>query len=236
MISGGGYAGYAGLYIEASACSKQIEIESKFQNNAKVSIKHAKGNVKANLEIMFQLLTEKGIVSHALVFINKEIKLRLVLEEDDLIPYSHEFETKEPRISEKRYYLVKSKCLGLIEGMIFCIFEDPKCQNICIIYSKDLNEPIMVNTRINDDINKDDLNFKRIDEIIAKHLYPIQPIINRKHLDLSLIDSLNKGSFVFVSDLKYSFHGQIHKKMEIGGFFFYLLHVCEHICLILICF
>ena len=237
------------MHIEASTCSKHIEIESKFKKDAKVFIKHTKGKVEATVRTMFRLLTEKGIINHALVLINEKTKLHLVVREDDLMAFNHELERTESRISEKRmfdnytrklyekiektesgkrYYMVQTQSLDLEVGLIFCIFEDPKCADEFIIYSKDLNNPIMGDTKINEEINKSYLNLKRINENIAKHLYPIQPIINRNNVDLSLIDSLNKGSFVFVSDLRNSFHGHIHEKVEIGGFYFYLLHVCEH--------
>ena len=214
------------MYSEASACSKQIEIESKFKKDEKVFIKHAKGKVEATVLTMFKLLTENGIVNHALVFINEKNKLHLVVREDYLMAFNHELERTEPRIFDKRYYLVKYKLDRLEQGMIFCIFEDPKCQNKYIIYSKDLNNPIMGDTKINEEINKSYLNLKRINENIAKHLYPIQPIRNRNNVDLSLIGSLKKGLFVYIYDLRGSFHGHIHEKVEIGGYYFYLLHVC----------
>ena len=215
------------MHTEKLACSKQTEIESKFKKDEKVFIKHTKGKVEATVQTMFRLLTEKGIVNHALVFINEKTKLYLVVEEDDLMPFKHEIEKTKPLISEKRYYLVEYKLDRLEQGMIFCIFEDPKCQNGYIIYSKDLSMPIMGDTKINDEINKRDLNFKRIDENIAKHLYPIQPIINRLYVDLNLIDSLKKGSFVKFNE---SLYVHIHEKVEIGGYYFYFLHVCVHFC------
>ena len=236
------------MHIEASTCSKHIEIESKFKKDAKVFIKHTKGKVEATVRTMFRLLTEKGIINHALVLINEKTKLHLVVREDDLMAFNHELERTESRISEKRmfdnytrklyekiektesgkrYYMVQTQSLDLEVGLIFCIFEDPKCADEFIIYSKDLDVLITKEAKtINEKIKEDDLQvyFKRIDETTAKHLYPIAPRNARNKVDISLISSLKEGDYVISKNtiFRYVF---IHKKEEIGGFYFYLLHV-----------
>ena len=132
-------------------------------------------------------------------------------------------------LSQKRYYIIKRKTQELDVGLIFCMFEDPNSRNKYVIYSRDLSKPILGDTKIYAEINKDESEkyFQRIDENIAKHLYHVKPMDTRIHyVDHCLTNSISKGSLVYVYPPgEITFRAFVHEILEIGGCYFYLIHV-----------
>ena len=225
----------AELHTEATNCVKKMKIESQIKEGDWVYLKNEKSKkIEATVRRVFRLLSGGEISEYALILVTNEHNLEMVLKVDELIIKGEETKIKniERTESGKRYYMVQTQCLDLEVGLIFCIFEDPKCTDEFIIYSKDLDVLITKEAKtINEKIKEDDVQvyFKRIDETTAKHLYPIAPRKARIKVDISLISSLKEGDYV-ISKHIISKNAFIHKKEEIGGFYFYLLHVKSKKC------
>jgi hypothetical protein len=130
------------------------------------------------------------------------------------------------------YYIVKKKYRELEKGLIFCLMRNQTNISIngndrWIIYSKDLDKLILYDDEIN---NKLDEYFEKIDENLAKYLYPIKPVKKRliAKIDVSNANLIKEGSYVMFKSFNQSFStfAIVHRKEEFGGCYFYLLHVC----------
>ena len=209
-----------------SNCKIQIESNCGFKEDEKVLSNNKDGSLKAKVKKTFKLLIDDGISDYAWIVINDK-----ALEEFDMIVKASDL-TKS---NNEECYIVKSPIENLEEGLIFSIIEDYRDSNKKILFSRDLDKPIPNGHKIVEIISKqkNEEYLIKIDENIAKHLYPIKPhermklMFNKQDL-IKSIEELKENTYIRDRNVLHNHHidyGFIHKKVEIGGCFFYLIHV-----------
>ena len=209
-----------------SNCNIQIESNCEFKEDEKVLLNNKDDSFKAKVKKTFKLLIDNEISTHAWIIINDK-----ALEEFDMIVKASDLK----KINIEDCYIVKSSIENLEEGLIFSIIKYHGDSNELILFSRDLDKPIPNGHKIVEIISKqkNEEYLIKIDENIAKHLYPIKPhermklMFNKQDL-IKSIEELKENTYIRDRNVLHNHHidyGFIHKKVEIGGCFFYLIHV-----------